>query len=133
MNAKYELEELAAEFHEIYVRETIRQGNARWMQPYAELPENIKELDRVLARYVLSKFKRMEKDKGQRTRSFMIKLRKVCKCGDFKEQHLDNKGKCVMCWGQSYPPACEKYRFNHHEENILEKKKNGFLFSKSVK
>jgi hypothetical protein len=48
------VETLAAKFHEIYQVEAKRQGAVRHKDAYADLPENIKEFDRVLARYVLN-------------------------------------------------------------------------------
>ena len=47
------IENLAREFHEVYQREAKRQGDVRHKDNYDELPENIKEFDRALARYVL--------------------------------------------------------------------------------
>lgn len=48
------VETLAAKFHEIYQQEAKRQGDVRHKDAYGDLPENIKEFDRVLARYVLA-------------------------------------------------------------------------------
>ena len=39
-------------FHNIYQKEAKRQGDVRHADKYEDLPENIKEFDRVLARYV---------------------------------------------------------------------------------
>jgi hypothetical protein len=50
------IEELARKFHEIYQIEAKRQGGSRHADSYDDLPENIKEFDRVLARYVLEHF-----------------------------------------------------------------------------
>lgn len=47
------VEELAAKFHDIYQQEAKRQGDVRHKDAYADLSENIKEFDRVLARYVI--------------------------------------------------------------------------------
>ena len=49
-----EVEALSAKFHEIYMQEAKRQGDVRHKDAYADLPENVKEFDRVLARYVLT-------------------------------------------------------------------------------
>ena len=49
-----DVESLAAKFHEIYQQEAKRQGDVRHQDSYADLPENVKEFDRVLARYVLA-------------------------------------------------------------------------------
>ncbi len=50
------IEALAAKFHEIYQAEAERQGDVRHQKEYADLPENIKEYDRALAKYVLANF-----------------------------------------------------------------------------
>lgn len=47
------VEELAAQFHDIYQQEAKRQGDVRHKDAYTELPENVKEFDRVLARHVI--------------------------------------------------------------------------------
>ena len=51
-----EIESLAAKFHEIYQQEAKRQGDVRHKDKYEDLSENIKEFDRVLARYVLKTY-----------------------------------------------------------------------------
>ena len=56
--AELRVEELAAKFHEIYMVEARRQGDVRHKDAYADLSENIKEFDRVLARYVLAERER---------------------------------------------------------------------------
>lgn len=50
--AEWEVEKLAAELHEIYQKEARRQGDIRHADSYVDLPENIKEFDRVLARFI---------------------------------------------------------------------------------
>lgn len=47
------VEALAEKLHEIYQQEAHRQGDVRHKDDYADLPDNIKEFDRVLARYIL--------------------------------------------------------------------------------
>lgn len=54
-NASGDVEQLAAKFHDIYQQEAKRQGDVRHKDSYADLSENIKEFDRVLARYVLQR------------------------------------------------------------------------------
>ena len=49
-----DVEKLSAKLHEIYQEEAERQGDVRHKDTYEDLPENIKEFDRVLARYVIS-------------------------------------------------------------------------------
>ena len=51
------IENLSSKFHEIYQIEAKRQGDVRHSDKYQDLSENIKEFDRVLARYVLKHFK----------------------------------------------------------------------------
>lgn len=62
-NDELQVEELSAKFHEIYMVEARRQGDVRHKDAYADLPENIKEFDRVLARYVLALIER-ERDQA---------------------------------------------------------------------
>ena len=57
-----DVEELAAKFHEVYQVEARRQGDVRHKDAYSDLPENIKEFDRVLARYVLSELRTTAKE-----------------------------------------------------------------------
>ena len=49
-----DVETLSAQFHDVYMIEANKQGNTRNKQNYNDLAENVKEYDRVLARYVLS-------------------------------------------------------------------------------
>lgn len=48
-----DVEKLAAKIHEVYQIEAKRQGDVRHADKYSDLPENVKEFDRVLARHVL--------------------------------------------------------------------------------
>jgi hypothetical protein len=52
----WQVEKLAAQFHEIYQAEAKRQGDVRHKDKYEDLPENIKEFDRVLVQFVLNQF-----------------------------------------------------------------------------
>ena len=55
MTAKHELvEKLSAQFHAIYQAEAKRQRDVRHHDDYDQLPEHIKEFDRVLARHVIA-------------------------------------------------------------------------------
>ena len=47
-----DIEKLSAKFHDIYQQEAKRQGDVRHKDNYEDLSENIKEFDRILARYV---------------------------------------------------------------------------------
>lgn len=49
------IESLAETLHQIYQQEAKRQGDVRHFDDYAALSENVKEFDRVLARYVLQR------------------------------------------------------------------------------
>ncbi len=59
-----EIEVLAAQFHRIYQEEAKRQGDVRHKDSYDDLPENIKDFDRVLARHVLAHFRPLPKEGG---------------------------------------------------------------------
>ncbi len=61
LEAAVAVEKLSAEFHQIYQDEAKRQGDVRHKDSYAELSENIKEFDRVLARHVLALLERERK------------------------------------------------------------------------
>lgn len=50
-----ELDQLAAELHWVYQAEAKRQGDVRHPERYADLPENIKQYDRVLAKFILER------------------------------------------------------------------------------
>lgn len=47
------IEELSSKLHDIYMLEAKRQGDVRHKDKYEDLTENIKEFDRVLARYII--------------------------------------------------------------------------------
>lgn len=51
-----DIEELSSKFHDVYIAEAKRQGDCRHPERYKDLAENIREYDRVLARYVLKNF-----------------------------------------------------------------------------
>ncbi len=56
------VEELAVEFHEVYQKELHRQGReSKHSDVYDDLPEDIKDLDRALARYVNAKLAELRK------------------------------------------------------------------------
>lgn len=55
-----DVEALSAKFHEIYQQEAKRQGDVRHKDAYADLPENIKEFDRVLAIFVLAETAKLQ-------------------------------------------------------------------------
>ena len=50
------IESLAEKFHEIYQKEARKQNDIRHADDYKSLPENIKEFDRVLAKYVIENY-----------------------------------------------------------------------------
>lgn len=53
---KDRVEVLARTLHLIYQEEASRQGDVRHADSYEALPDNIKEFDRVLARFILANF-----------------------------------------------------------------------------
>ena len=53
------IEDLAKKFHDIYNQELTRQNReSKWPDNYEALPEDIKDLDRALARYALALIKK---------------------------------------------------------------------------
>ena len=72
----------------------------------------------------------------------MSQWMKVCKCGDYKEQHREGKFECVFDVHGIPEKAlrtCPKYRFSHHEEKLTyeefkeEKNKPGFMLTRKFK
>ena len=51
-----ELEKLAAQLHEVYMQEARRQGDVRHHERYRNLPENTKDFDRALARWIIANY-----------------------------------------------------------------------------
>lgn len=49
-----DVEALSAQLHDIYMKEARRQGDVRHQDAYADLPEHVKEFDRVLARFIIT-------------------------------------------------------------------------------
>lgn len=56
------IEQLSAHLHSLYQAEAKRQGDVRHHDDYQALPENIKEFDRVLARYIISREEELVKE-----------------------------------------------------------------------
>lgn len=54
--ASMSIETLSSQLHDVYIKEAKHQGDVRHKDAYEELPENIKEFDRVLARFILENF-----------------------------------------------------------------------------
>lgn len=69
------IEKMAAEFHEIYQQEAKRQGDVRHKDAYTDLPENVKEFDRVLARHVAAGIAEAVKAAEEATRDESAKRR----------------------------------------------------------
>ena len=55
MSQRDEVEVLSSQLHDIYIQEAKRQGDVRHKDKYEDLTENIKEFDRVLARFILAR------------------------------------------------------------------------------
>jgi len=73
---KTKIEWLASEFHEVYQKEARRQGDVRHKDNYYDLPENIKEFDRVLAKYaiqLLERYTRQLMGSNERAREMLKK------------------------------------------------------------
>jgi hypothetical protein len=51
-----DLEALSARLHEVYQKEAHRRGDVRHADAYADLSEDTKEWDRVLARWIIRHF-----------------------------------------------------------------------------
>lgn len=44
----------------------------------------------------------------------------VCECGDWKKDHKDEAGSCLVCKFANGPwPACQHYRFSHMEVPLI--------------
>ena len=83
-----EVEELSAKLHEIYQIESRRQAGedldkVRWPDEYNALPENTKEYDRVLARYIL--------------KNYTKKPRCTCCVCMGRKHSFDVDGVCELC------------------------------------
>jgi hypothetical protein len=48
-----DIEQLSARLHDIYQKEAHRRGDVRHADAYHELDEDVKEWDRVLARWII--------------------------------------------------------------------------------
>jgi hypothetical protein len=59
---KWTEESLARKLHQIYQDEAKRQGDVRHHDSYDQLAENVKEFDRVLARFILANFRPTTED-----------------------------------------------------------------------
>jgi hypothetical protein len=98
--AALDVETLAAKFHEIYQVEAKHQGDVRHKDAYADLPENIKKFDRVLARYVLTNFTaatpgtQPATGEGEQVKRFRCAL-----CRKFRRNVVWNGGDRPTCRG----------------------------------
>ena len=95
-----EVEALASKFHDIYQQEVKRQGRVRHKDKYEDLPEHIKELDRVLARYVIAEQDKLrtelaEKDKQiERLKAIETKLKILEQCDKCKFTNPKGRATC---------------------------------------
>lgn len=84
----YVVEELAKEFHNVWIKEAIKQGrDDATVVPYEELPENVKDYDRELARYVLKHFIRQPRG---------LDLNKVVEINETLKQKLTQEKKIYL-------------------------------------
>lgn len=64
MSRDEQIEKLSSELHDIYINEAKRQGDIRHKDKYEDLSENIKDYDRVLARFILERERKIIKETG---------------------------------------------------------------------
>lgn len=84
---KAQVEKLAAKFHNIYQAEAKRQGDVRHIDAYDDLPENIKEFDRVLAREVLCMLAQAKMEEHKNPCSMcIVGMRKCPRVADLERQ-----------------------------------------------
>ena len=88
-----DIEKLSAKFHDIYQQEARRQGDVRHKDKYEDLSENIKEFDRVLARYV----KKLLKAKDKKIKELQEALIWCSGSEDFGEGGKARKGWLKIC------------------------------------
>ena len=62
MKTTPQIEEISAEIHKMYQKEAKRQGDIRHKDKYKDLPENVKDFDRVIAKYIIQNNKRIVKN-----------------------------------------------------------------------
>jgi hypothetical protein len=74
------VEELSSKFHDIYMLEAKRQGDVRHKDKYEDLTENIKEFDRVLARYVLAYCEEAVKKERMRIETRVTEYHRTYNC-----------------------------------------------------
>lgn len=65
-----DIETLSAKIHDIYQAEAKRQGDVRHKDAYADLTENVKEFDRVLARFIAKEIESSETQAMLRQRHY---------------------------------------------------------------
>ncbi len=88
------IEPLANLFHNIYQEEAKRQGDVRHKDDYDDLPENIKEFDRVLAKFVLRKMQWLKE------KHLIYECNSLCiRCHDIRSFFFDSKKDSeAICW-----------------------------------
>lgn len=98
-----EIEKLSSEFHDIYMKEAHKQGRVLHPDKYEDLEENVKEYDRVLARYFVEKINLAKKEAAKEIVQ-MIQPR-------FKDSNLD--------WLECYWYLCEEIIEKFHLKNEI--------------
>ncbi len=85
------IELFASKLHDIYIQEAKRQHDVRHKENYEDLPENIKEYDRVFARYVLDIIDRqaVENEALKADNADYIAIKTECEknCSDCLQRH----------------------------------------------
>lgn len=97
-----DLEKLAEQIHDIYQTEAKRQGDVRHKDSYAELSENVKEFDRVLARFTIDR----EAALIERVEDLE---RELAATGEWCMRHKPSQAKVYTgCWGCSREEEMQK-------------------------
>ena len=106
------VEELAAQLHDIYQAEAHRQGDVRHADEYASLSDDIKEFDRVMARFILAR--------EQRHAEELDRLRKLAPlCADCGRGHGTRSG-CPYCAMKKLCAALSQIDYAAEEPNAGE-------------
>jgi hypothetical protein len=97
-----EIETLAYDLHDVYNRELDRQGvSSKHARDYIDLPENIKDLDRALARFILTRDTVLLRDERARaSEPLLCEHPRACLKSlpaDFAKPEMGNVLRCAWC------------------------------------